>query len=88
MGHGCIPLTVSEAGRGWDAVAQDIGRISADPFEDARLAAEAHQSARTAGYRTDQMIGAYLDLFGRLVADAAAGRFQRPGRPVPPQAAR
>jgi hypothetical protein len=88
MGHGCIPLTVSEAGRGWDAVAQDIGRISADPGEHARLAAEAHQSARTAGYRTDQMIGAYLDLFGRLVADAAAGRFQRPGRPVPPQAAR
>jgi glycosyltransferase involved in cell wall biosynthesis len=67
------------------AAAIQLERIAADPVARARLSAAAHGAARSvAGWRTEQMIEAYLELFHRLRVDVAAGVSRRTRGPLKP----
>jgi len=61
----------------WARAADSIHGLARDPVRRERIAANAHRAARQAGYRHDEMIAAYLDLFRRLLA----GRTITPCRP-------
>jgi len=71
----------------WAAAAERVKRLAADPEARTATAARAHDAVRNLEYRSDQMIDAYLDVFGGVIADIQMRTFQRlPGPILPPPA--
>lgn len=54
-----------------------LQRLWSDPAMRHRLAAKAFESVRHGGYRVEDMVASYQQVFARAALDAAAGRFKR-----------
>lgn len=89
-----IPELVHEAVNGHRVPVGDIQlfaeRLTSlyrDPARRRKMSLEAHRTIRDGGHRTEDMVGRYLELFHRVIAEAEAGIYERPRGPIlpPPQ---
>jgi glycosyltransferase involved in cell wall biosynthesis/4-hydroxybenzoate polyprenyltransferase len=103
MGQGCVPIVAAQAdplfeidsatgllGDSVDpgATVAQVTALGADLERRTAMSGAAHAVARGAGFHTDRMIAAYLDLFRECFAASAAGQYRRPrGTVAPPPAA-
>jgi hypothetical protein len=71
----------------WHDAVRMLEDVAQDADKRNRMGAAAHRMARETGFRSEQMIAAYLDLFQRVIADASSGLFaRRRGAVLPPPA--
>jgi hypothetical protein len=71
----------------WHDALRMLEDVAQDADKRNGMGAAAHRMARETGFRSEQMIAAYLDLFQRVIADASSGLFaRRRGGVLPPPA--
>ncbi len=99
MGQGCVPVVAAQAdplfaidsatgvlGDAADpgATVSQVTALRGNLERRTAMSRGAHAVARSAGFHTDRMIDAYLDLFRECFAASAGGQYRRPRGPVMP----
>jgi glycosyltransferase involved in cell wall biosynthesis len=62
-----------------------LANLQSDALKRQDLSAASHAAIRSGGFRVEDMVAAYLNLFERVLVEAEVGEFQRPrGHTLPP----